>query len=705
MRTLNFIAFFLRPYWRRILFVIALLTIEVAFYSFFTYSIQFIISALANRQIERLTYLFYYLFLGSILAVGSSLWRCFFYSNLSSDIIGDLRMKVFTAIQQLSIGQLVEREASKLLVRFQEVDFVGAALAVIDKTVIYSLLSFFSSLFLLSIINIELTAVALMLVPFLFLVPKIVVPKINSLGDERETEEHLSAFALENILLQPIIRIFGLQKKQKKIFEAKNLQACKKYSRIQFLNSLASSSADIMPIVLRITVFAIGSYFVFSQNFNIAALVSFEFVFSQLIYSIIRIFYSLPTVTLGYAALKSVQKILNKKNENEKKTKVVQSKITSPNVRFKNVFFGYDPKNLNISNLNFEIPYKSQVAFVGSNGSGKSTLINLLLNFYTPSSGSIEINGINLEQLNKEDLYKVIGYVSQEAQLFDTTIKENIRLGKPNATDQEIEIAAKKAELDHAIHLMPNKYQTVVGFRGSRLSGGQKQRVALARALIRSPEILLLDEITASLDPVSEAAINKTIEEIAKDCTVIVVAHHLACVMNADCIYVLDQGAIREFGTHQQLLDKKGIYQGMWNKQNGFIEGKLDSILISIERLKKIPLFFGIPEDSLELIRHQLRMITYPKNMVIYRHGDIGDMFYILIRGSIEIIKVDKEQKKSWEVLEDGDYFGERSIASRTATAMTITPCLVLAFSVFDLNSIIDLNPLVRERLEKRMSQ
>jgi ATP-binding cassette subfamily B protein len=615
-------------------------------------------------------------------------------------------MKVFTVIQQLSVGQLAAREASKLLVRFQEVDFVGAALAVIDKSVIYSLLSFFSSLFLLSIINIKLTAVALVLVPFLFLVPKIVVPNINVLGDERETEEQLSAFALENILLQPIIRIFGLQTSQKAAFDAKNLRACKKYSRIQFLNSLVSSSADIMPVVLRITVFALGSYFVFTQNFNISALVSFEFVFSQLIYSIIRIFYSLPTVTLGYAALKSIQKFFSEESENEiKKSKEVHAKITSPTVCFKNVSFGYDPKKFNVFNLNFDIPFKSHVAFVGSNGSGKSTLINLLLNFYTPSTGSIEMNGINLEQLKKEDLYRVIGYVSQEAQLFDTSIKENIRCGKPDATDQEIKIAAIKAELDHSIQLMPDQYDTIVGFRGERLSGGQKQRVALARALIRSPEILLLDEITASLDPVSEAAINKTIGEIAKECTVIAVAHHLACVMDADCIYVIDRGVIQEFGTHKQLLGKNGIYQGMWNKQNGFIEGKLDTILISIERLKKIPLFFGIPDDSLEIIRHQLRMITFPENTTIFRQGDIGDMFYIIIRGSIEILRENELEKVSLSVLEDGDYLGEGSVGSRTATARTITPCLVLAFSIFDLNTIIELNPIVKERLEKRMSQ
>lgn len=564
---MKFFISLLRPYWSRMLLVILLLSIEVSFYSFFTFSIQYIISFLMNKQADKLIHLFIFLFIGCLFAIASSVLRCFVYARLASDMLRDLRKKVYNVIQLFSIGELSSKASSKLQLRFHEVDLIGAALAIIDKNVIYSLLSFVASLTLLIFINIQLTMIALLLVPFLFLVPKIVVPKINVIDEERETEELLAAFEFENIFLQPIIRIFNLQNKQEALFDSKNAKSSLKYRHVQALNSLVSSSADIVPIMLRITVFLLGSYFVLMEGFQITALVSFEFVFSQLIYSLIRIFYSWPTVTLGYSALKSLRRFIGQETAPEVKEKIHQE-LANPRLILNDVSFCYQPESFVLSHLNLTIPFKSHIAFVGPNGAGKSTLMSLLLNFYSPTEGTIEINGINLESLPKEDLYGAIAYVPQDTLLFNTSIEENIRIGKPDATSDEIKLAARKTKLESEIELMPDKYDTIVGERGGRLSAGQKQRISIARALIRNPKILLLDETTASLDALSEAAINNTILEIAKECTVIVVAHRLSSVVNVDCIYVMDRGEICESGTHKQLFDKQGFYRKMWNKQH-----------------------------------------------------------------------------------------------------------------------------------------
>ena len=708
MKNLRFIASFFRPYWWQTLLVVLLLSVEVAFYSFFTYSIQYIITAVMNRQIEFLIRLFLFLFIGALFSAFCSVGRCFVYSNLSSSVIRDIRMDVFRKIEQLSIGQLVN-ETSKLQTRFQEVDLLGEAFVVLDKSILYSLLSSLSCLILLITINIKLFFIALLLIPFLFLIPGVFVPKINAIGARRDLEENLSAVVLENILMQPVIRIFGLQERQERLFANKNFQSSMKYFRIQFFNNLVVSSADLMPIVLRISVFAVGSYFVFTQNFNIASLISFEFIFSFLIYSVIRIFYSLSTVTSGYAALQSIQKFLEDQFSSEiVRKKEIHKKITSPTVNFNDVCFGYDPKNYNLHDLNFEIPYKTYVAFVGPNGAGKTTIINLILNFFKTSSGSIKIDGINIDHLAKKDLYKVVGYVPQNAMLFNASIRENIQLGKHDATQEEIELASKKADLHAAVEQMPNKYNTVIGEMGMKLSGGQKQRLSLARALIRSPQVLLLDETTSALDSVSEAAINKTIAEIAKNCTVIVITHRLSSIIDANCIYVLNKGVICEYGSHGHLIEKKGIYHELWDKQHGFIESKLGySIGISIERLKKIPLFSELSEESLETIRNSMIMMAFPENVVLFREGDIGDIFYIIMRGKVEVSRKNKPERKDLIILDDGDYFGEIALLKstpRTATVKTSSFCTLLALHSYELNKITAKNPIIKERLEKRMS-
>ncbi len=222
-----------------------------------------------------------------------------------------------------------------------------------------------------------------------------------------------------------------------------------------------------------------------------------------------------------------------------------------------------------LKNLSLKIPAGKTTAIVGATGSGKSTLVKLLLRFYEINSGRITLDGLDLQSLALKDLRRSIGLVSQDVFLFHGSIAENIAYGSFAATMAEIATAAKIAEADEFIDRLPQGYNTIVGERGQKLSGGQRQRLAIARALLKNPPILILDEATSAVDNETEAAIQKSLERITQDRTVVAIAHRLSTVRNAHCIYVMEQGKLVESGTHEQLLACNGLYAGLWRVQTG----------------------------------------------------------------------------------------------------------------------------------------
>lgn len=248
----------------------------------------------------------------------------------------------------------------------------------------------------------------------------------------------------------------------------------------------------------------------------------------------------------------------------------------SGDIAFENVTFGYSDRQPILNTLSLKIPAGKTTAIVGATGSGKSTLVKLLLRFYEINSGHITLDGLDLQSLDLRDLRRSIGLVSQDVFLFHGSVAENIAYGSFNATMSEILNAAKVAEAHDFIMRLPQGYDTVVGERGQKLSGGQRQRIAIARALLKNPPILILDEATSAVDNETEAAIQKSLEKITKERTVVAIAHRLSTVRNAHRIYVMDHGVLVESGTHEQLLAKEGIYAGLWRVQTGEpVDGEL----------------------------------------------------------------------------------------------------------------------------------
>jgi ATP-binding cassette, subfamily B, heavy metal transporter len=241
--------------------------------------------------------------------------------------------------------------------------------------------------------------------------------------------------------------------------------------------------------------------------------------------------------------------------------------VSSGNVRFENVVFSYEPERRILKGISFEVPAGKTVAVVGPSGAGKSTISRLLFRFYDLSGGRILIDGQDIARVTQKSLRKAIGMVPQDTVLFNDTIRYNIRYGRWEASDAEVEQAAMLAQIDSLIRLAPKGYETEVGERGLKLSGGEKQRVAIARTILKAPPILVLDEATSALDSHTEKEIQDALVRVSKGRTTLVIAHRLSTIVGADEIIVLDQGEIVERGTHFALLAQKGLYESMWNRQ------------------------------------------------------------------------------------------------------------------------------------------
>lgn len=330
------------------------------------------------------------------------------------------------------------------------------------------------------------------------------------------------------------------------------------------------------------------------------------------------------------------------------------------------------------------------------------------MRFYDPTDGAVLFDGGDARAVTQDSLRAQMAVVFQENFLFNTTLRENIRMGQRDATDEEVKAAAKMAEIHDFIMSLPDGYDTLAGERGGRFSGGQRQRIALARALIREPAISILDEATSALDPMSEAAINATLQQVAKGRTVLSVTHRLASVVQADCIFVLQDGRVLEQGRHDELLALNGVYAQLWAKQSGFVFSEDgDRARVDAARLRSLPILEELDDAMLEEAASLFVTEHYVADRIVVHEGDRGDKFYIIVRGKIAVTRNGPAgEAQEIAVLQDGDHFGEIALlrnVPRNATIRTLTHCVFLTLQREQFLNLFAKAPHMREVLEQTL--
>ncbi|MFO0660550.1 MAG: ATP-binding cassette domain-containing protein [Polyangiaceae bacterium] len=375
-------------------------------------------------------------------------------------------------------------------------------------------------------------------------------------------------------------------------------------------------------------------------------------------------------------------------------------------IRLNDLTFAYPGRDAVLRGVNLTLKQGEFVAVVGPSGSGKSTVLGLVSRFLEPKSGFVSFDGMPASLLSTRSIRHQMAIVSQDTFLFRLSLRENIRFGRPSATDEEVEAAAREAEIHDTIKRLPNGYDTVVGEGGFSMSGGQRQRIAIARALIRNAPILLLDEATSALDPATEASVNETLLRAGRGRTTIFVTHRLSGVVQADRIVVVAGGMIAEDGTHATLLAKEGLYSELWKKQQGFTlssDGALAQI--SAERLRDIPLLRPLSLTQLEALAPKFVSMRVSPGQAVINEGERANLFYIIARGLVMVSKRnDVDDDVEVARLGDGDQFGELALLNdspRTATVTTRTECLFLTLNRAQFLELLETTPDVKAMVER----
>ncbi len=388
------------------------------------------------------------------------------------------------------------------------------------------------------------------------------IEKVNR--ETMESNAKLTSYLVQSLNGIETIKAFNAEREVNLETEKRFIKLIKNVFRNGYINNLQGSLKSLVKGIFAITILWLGTTQVLSGKISFGELITFNALLVYFLDPIENIINLQPTVQTAVVAAERLSEILDLDLEKSvDENKKINPETLKGAIEFKNLDFRYGTRGLILKNINLTINQGERIALVGESGSGKTTLMN----FYQCEKGELTINGYNVKDINVESLRDKIAYISQETFLFNGTIIENLSLGNPYLTYEEIIEACKKAQIHDFINELPLRYNTLVEENGANFSGGQKQRLSIARAILRKPEILIMDEATSNLDSITEKAIENTIHDFSKDITTIIIAHRLSTIMRCDTIYIIEKGKIIEKGSNEELIDLKGKYYKLWKEQ------------------------------------------------------------------------------------------------------------------------------------------
>lgn len=474
-------------------------------------------------------------------------------SDMRHDLFSHLQTLSYSYYTDTKVGQIMARITSDL---FDVTEFAHHCPEEFFITGIKIVVSFI----ILANINIPLTLIIFLILPVMLLCSLKFRKKMrDAFSESRVQVGEINAQVEDSLLGIRVVKSFANESIEQEKFDKGNLKFLDIKGNAYKYMAGFHTTTRFFDGVMHLAVVAVGAAFIILGKINASDLVAYLLYVSTLIASIRTLMQFTEQFQRGMTGIERFLEIMD--TDAEIVDKPDAKEFCEGDISFENVTFRYDEEDKNvITNLNMTIKTGHSVALVGPSGGGKTTLCNLIPRFYDVSSGKITIGGTDIADMSIKSLRSNIGVVQQDVYLFSGTIRENIAYGKPDATFEEVVAAAKDAGADEFIRSLPDGYDSYVGERGIKLSGGQKQRISIARVFLKNPPILILDEATSSLDNESEKVVQKSLERLAKGRTVFTIAHRLTTIKNADTILVLTKNGIEEQGTHEELLQKDGIY-------------------------------------------------------------------------------------------------------------------------------------------------
>ncbi len=530
-----------------------------------------IIDELTQHRVGHLVYTTLAIFAGALaLRMILLLWRNFLTQQISMRVTCDMRIQLFAHLQKLSLrfyqgsrtGKIVSRvvedtNALHMLVSGLSVNMAGDIIAIVGM------------LGVMLFMNVKLTLVTSIVLPFFVLNYTWHRRRMRyESRRHRNNWDHVVGFLYERIANSQLVMAFASEEKEIETFRGRIEQDFSNYNRVVWRNVILGTGAEFLSGIGTLFVLIYGAYLVIHDPaFTVGNLVTFYTYLGMLYAPIIRIVEANAMIQKGATSMEKIFTLLDTQPHIPDNDTLPAMPKAEGHVEFQNVTFDYRSGIHTLQNVSFKVEPGEMIALVGPSGAGKSTIVTLLARFYDPTQGEIRIDGSDIRKFNVQTLRQQIGIVMQDSILFAGSIAENIKYGRPNATDEEMFEAARAANAEEFITQLDRGYESIVGERGVQISGGQRQRIAIARVILKDPRILIFDEATSALDTHSERLVQEATERLMKNRTSIVIAHRLSTVINANRIVVMEGGRIVEVGPHAELLERGGLYRDLYNLQ------------------------------------------------------------------------------------------------------------------------------------------
>jgi len=490
-------------------------------------------------------------------------------NKIGQNTVTRMRTDLFKKMEQLSVKYFDTHQHGDLMSRYtNDIDQISTALTDSLSDMLSSALMLIGIFTLMIYISPILTLVTLITVPLMFISAKLIVKRSRKyFKAQQETLGEVNGYIEEMISGQKVIKVFGHEKKVEADFDVINQSLRSKSEKAQFYSGMMMPVMQNLNTLNYVIITIVGALLAIFRGFDVGGLAAFLQYSRQFGRPINELASLYNSIQAAIAGAERIFQVIDEEPEQADAPGAISLRNIKGDLEMKDVYFGYKPEKLILKGVSLHATPGTKIALVGETGAGKTTILNMLPRFFDIKSGEITIDGNSTRNIRREDLRRSMAIVLQDTHLFTGTVRENIRFGRLDATDEEVVRAAKLTAAHSFIKRLPQGYDTVLENDGANLSQGQRQLLNIARAAVADPPILLLDEATSNIDTRSELLIQKGLDQLMEGRTSLIIAHRLSTVMNADKILVMDHGQIIEQGSHRELLDMKGKYYSLYQEQ------------------------------------------------------------------------------------------------------------------------------------------